>query len=30
VHDVAPLRQALLLYEATGGIDGQALVLPRE
>jgi dihydropteroate synthase len=30
VHDVAPVRQALLLYEATGGIDGQALVLPSE
>ncbi len=23
VHDVAPIRQALLLFEATGGIDGQ-------
>jgi dihydropteroate synthase len=23
VHDVAPLRHALLLFEATGGIDGQ-------
>jgi dihydropteroate synthase len=27
VHDVAPVRQALLLYEAIGGIDGEALVL---
>jgi dihydropteroate synthase len=24
VHDIAPVRQALLLFEATGGIDGQA------
>ena len=23
VHDVGPVRQALLLFEATGGIDGQ-------
>lgn len=23
VHDIAPVRQALLLFEATGGIDGQ-------
>ena len=23
VHDILPLRQALLLYEATGGIDGR-------
>ncbi|HEX3871245.1 MAG TPA: dihydropteroate synthase, partial [Pirellulales bacterium] len=22
VHDVAPIRQALMLYEATGGLDG--------
>jgi dihydropteroate synthase len=27
VHDVLPVRQALLLYEASGGIDGRALVL---
>ncbi len=27
VHDVAPVRQALLLYEAVGGIDGQELQL---
>ena len=27
VHDVATVRQALLLFEATGGIDGQAAVL---
>ncbi len=25
VHDVAAVRQALLLFEATGGIDGQAI-----
>jgi dihydropteroate synthase len=24
VHDIAPVRQALLLFEATGGIDGRA------
>jgi dihydropteroate synthase len=24
VHDVAPVRQALLLFEATGGLDGEA------
>lgn len=24
VHDVRPIREALLLFEATGGIDGQA------
>ena len=29
VHDVAAVRQALLLFEAVGGIDGQALELPR-
>lgn len=28
VHDVAVVRQALLLFEATGGIDGQPLYLP--
>jgi dihydropteroate synthase len=28
VHDVAAVRQALLLYEATGGIDGEVLLLP--
>jgi dihydropteroate synthase len=28
VHDAAPLRQALLLFEACGGIDGQAIELP--
>ena len=27
VHDVAAVRQALLLYEATGGFDGRAAVL---
>ena len=27
VHDVAAVRQALLLFEATGGIDGQRLGL---
>ena len=27
VHDVAAVRQALLLYEAVGGIDGETLVL---
>jgi len=27
VHDVAAVRQALLVYEATGGIDGRELVL---
>ena len=27
VHDVAAVRQALLLFEATGGIDGQAIQL---
>ncbi|HTU23798.1 MAG TPA: dihydropteroate synthase, partial [Pirellulales bacterium] len=30
VHDVAPVRQALLLFEATGGIDGHALQLNQE
>jgi dihydropteroate synthase len=25
VHDVGPVRQALLLYEATGGINGEVL-----
>jgi dihydropteroate synthase len=24
VHDAGPVKQALLLFEATGGIDGQA------
>ena len=28
VHDVAATRQALLLFEATGGIDGQTTKLP--
>ncbi|MGD9649026.1 MAG: dihydropteroate synthase, partial [Pirellulales bacterium] len=28
VHDVAAVRQGLLLFEATGGIDGQAAELP--
>jgi dihydropteroate synthase len=28
VHDVGPVRQALELFAATGGIDGQTLVLP--
>ncbi len=28
VHDVAAVRQALLLYEATGGIDGEVSRLP--
>jgi dihydropteroate synthase len=28
VHDVGPVRQALLLFAATGGIDGHALQLP--
>jgi dihydropteroate synthase len=27
VHDVAAVRHALLLFEATGGIDGQAELL---
>ncbi len=27
VHDVAAVRQALLLFQATGGFDGQALTL---
>ena len=27
VHDVAAVRQALLLYEATGGIDGEAKMI---
>ena len=27
VHDVAPVRQALLLFEAVGGIDGQPIEL---
>lgn len=27
VHDVAPVRQALLLFEATGGIDGEVAVV---
>jgi dihydropteroate synthase len=27
VHDIAPVRQALLLFEATGGIDGHVLTL---
>jgi dihydropteroate synthase len=27
VHDVAPVRQALLIFEATGGIDGEVAVL---
>jgi dihydropteroate synthase len=27
VHDAGPVKQALLLFEATGGIDGQALHL---
>jgi dihydropteroate synthase len=27
VHDVAPVRQALLLFAATGGLDGQELQL---
>jgi dihydropteroate synthase len=30
VHEVAPVRQALQLYEATGGIDGQVLVLGQD
>jgi dihydropteroate synthase len=28
VHDVAAVRQALLLFHATGGIDGRELILP--
>jgi dihydropteroate synthase len=28
VHDVGAVCQALLLFEATGGIDGQPLILP--
>jgi dihydropteroate synthase len=28
VHDVRPVREALLLFDACGGIDGQALQLP--
>lgn len=28
VHDVGPVRQALMLFEASGGIDGRALILP--
>ena len=27
VHDVAPVRHALLLFEATGGIDGQGTLI---
>jgi dihydropteroate synthase len=27
VHDVRPVREALLLFEAAGGIDGQAVRL---
>jgi dihydropteroate synthase len=27
VHDVAPVRQALLAFAATGGIDGQPATL---
>jgi dihydropteroate synthase len=27
VHDVKPVRDALLLFEATGGIDGHPLTL---
>lgn len=27
VHDIAPLRQALLLFDACGGVDGQAMQL---
>jgi dihydropteroate synthase len=27
VHDIAPVREALLLFEATGGIDGRAAEL---
>jgi len=27
VHDVAPIRQALLLFDAVGGIDGESLLL---
>jgi len=30
VHDIGAVRQALLLYEATGGVDGQPLVLPAD
>jgi len=28
VHDVAAVRQALVLFEATGGLDGRAIELP--
>ncbi|MFM8251967.1 MAG: dihydropteroate synthase [Planctomycetota bacterium] len=28
VHDIEPVRQALLLFAATGGVDGQELQLP--
>ena len=30
VHDVGPVRQALLLFEAVGGIDGQPRDLSKE
>ena len=30
VHDVSAVRQALLLYEATGGLDGHPLVLDED
>jgi dihydropteroate synthase len=30
VHDIAPVRQALLLYAATGGVDGQELRLDED
>jgi dihydropteroate synthase len=29
VHDVGPLKQALHLFAAAGGIDGQPLILPK-
>jgi dihydropteroate synthase len=28
VHDIRPIREALVLFEASGGIDGQAAVVP--
>jgi dihydropteroate synthase len=28
VHEIAPVRQALLLFQTTGGIDGRELILP--
>jgi dihydropteroate synthase len=30
VHEIAPIHQALSLFAATGGVDGEALKLPEE